>query len=146
MTNRKRLLALAGFTLVATPLAAQGDTVAGRISAYRELGAAYKNVNDQLRSGTPNAYLIQVSAREIRKVATDQYSYFPAGSTGGKSKALPTVWSKPALFKQRQDAFKAQADSFYAVTRSGDMAKIRTASAELGQTCKACHKQFRQED
>ena len=146
MKTRTKILVLAGLASIAAPLAAQADIVAGRISAYRELGAAYKNVNDQLRSGNPNAYIIQVSAREIRKVARDQYNYFPAGATGGKSKALPAIWQKPALFKQRQDAFKAEAERFYAAARAGDTSKIKAASRKLGATCKACHNQFRKED
>lgn len=144
-----RIPSLVGFIalLVASPLvAAPADVVASRIAGLRELGAAYKNVNDQLKSGTPQMFLVQLSARQIREKSRDQYGWFPAGSgpqPGIKTRAKPDIWAQPAQFKAAQDAFAAQANAFYQAAASGDAARIGTQARQLGQSCAACHRQFR---
>lgn len=139
-------LVLAG---LAGPLfAAPADQARTRIDGFRELGAAFKAVNDGLRSPAPQTMLIQMSARQIRNAATQQYTWFPAGSgpqPGVKTAAKPEIWSQAARFRQLQDAFAAQASAFQRTAGSGDVAAIRTAARSLGASCKACHDQFRNE-
>jgi cytochrome c556 len=138
---------LALLALAASPvLAAGADVVRARHEGYRELGASFKNVNDELRSGTPQIVVLQVSARQIKNVATQQYGWFPAGSgpqAGLKTKARPEIWSKGPAFKAAQDAFARQANLFSQAAATKDVAKIRVAVKSLGATCAACHKQFR---
>lgn len=139
-------LLLAG--LAAPLLAAPADQARTRIDGYRELGAAFKAVNDGLRSPAPQTMLIQMSARQIRNAATQQYNWFPAGSgpqPGVKTAAKPEIWSQAARFRQLQDTFAAQASAFQRVAGSGNVAAIRTAARSLGASCKACHDQFRNE-
>lgn len=150
LRNKTRLAVAATLTvLVAGPLAAAAaDTVTARIAAYRSLGSAFKNLNDELRSGTPQPYVIQLSAREIRNVAKAQYGWFPAGSgpkPGVKTAAKPEIWSQPAQFKAAQDAFSKQADAMMKAAQSGDVAAMRVQARQLGATCSACHRNFRVE-
>lgn len=125
--------------------AAVTDTVRARIATYRELGAAFKAVNDGLR-GELQTVMIQQSARQIRNVARQQYTLFPAGSgaqPGVKTAAKPEIWAKPAQFKLAQDAFARQAEAFGKAAASGNAALIRAEARKLGATCKACHDTFR---
>jgi cytochrome c556 len=110
--------------------------------------AAFKAVNDGLRGSTPQTVLIQMSARQIRNAATQQYSWFPSGSgpqAGIKTAAKPEIWRQGARFKQLQDNFAAQATAFQQVAGGGNAAAMRSAARSLGATCKACHDQFRTE-
>lgn len=139
---------LAALAIGAAPVLAAGasDVVRSRVEAYRELGASFKNVNDELRSAKPQAMILQLSARQIRNVANQQYNWFPAGSgpqPGVKTKALPAIWKNAAGFKGAQDAFAKQANAFYQAASTGDAAKVRVAAKSLGATCQSCHKQFR---
>lgn len=133
--------------IAATPLlAAPADTIRARISGYRELGAAFKNVNDGLRAGEPQTIMIQMSAREIRNIAQQQYGWFPAGTAsapGVRSKAKGEIWAQPARFKAAQDAFAAQAAAFQRAAASGNAAAMRTEARKLGGACKGCHDSFR---
>ncbi|MET0251451.1 MAG: cytochrome c [Novosphingobium sp.] len=143
-------VALAVVALGAGPVLAAGaaDVIRTRHDSYRELGAAFKNVNDELRTPKPQAMILQLSARQIRNVAQQQYGWFPAGSgpqSGVKTKALPAIWSNPGGFKAAQDAYAKQANAFYQTAASGDVAKVRIAAKALGATCAGCHKQFRGE-
>lgn len=149
-TLRPRALVAALAALVAAPLiAAPADIVATRVAGFREVGAAFKNINDELKSGTPQVYVIQISARQIRDYARQQQGWFPAGSgpkTGVKTAAKPEIWSQAAAFKKAQDGFTAQANAFATVAATGDAAKIRVAAKALGQSCATCHRSFRVEE
>lgn len=135
--------------LIAPPvLAAASDIVRTRITSYRELGAAFKSVNDGLR-GAPQTVLLQQAARQIRNAAKQQYTLFPAGSgpqPGVKTAAKAAIWSNPAKFKALQDGFALQADVFHKAVSSGNPAIMRAETRKLGATCKACHDQFREKE
>jgi cytochrome c556 len=141
------LIVLSG--LVAVPLAAAApDLIAVRKDGLHTLGAAFKNVNDELKSGHPQPYIMQLSARQIRDAATAQYGWFPAGSgprEGVKTNAKAEIWAEPVKFKAAQDAFNTQAQAFYKLVPSGDVAKITGQAKSLGQTCATCHKAYRVE-
>jgi cytochrome c556 len=139
--------ALAALTLVATPLvAAPADVVKSRIAGLRELGAAFKAVNDGLRSPQPQTILIQQSARQIRNAANAMPDWFPAGSgpqPGVKTAAKPEIWTQAPRFRAAQAAFAAQAARFQNATNSGNVNAIRAEARALGGTCKSCHDSFR---
>lgn len=147
-SRRSRILASLVLAGIAAPLlAAPADQVRTRIDGLRELGAAFKAVNDGLRSPTPQTMLIQISARQIRSAAQAMYGWFPAGSgpqPGIKTAAKPEIWTDPVGFRREQDAFAAQATAFQNAANSGNIGAIRTAAGNLGRTCKDCHDQFRQ--
>jgi cytochrome c556 len=132
--------------MIAAPLlAAPADVVRQRIAGLRELGAAFKNVNDSLR-GEPQLIVIRQSAREIRNAAQAQYRWFPAGTgpnPAWKTAAKPEIWAQAAQFRTAQDNFARQADAFQRAAQTGNVDAIRAAARTLGGTCKACHDQFR---
>ncbi len=143
----RRTLAALVLGIVAAPLlAAPADTVRTRIAGLRELGAAFKNVNDGLRGGQAQTIMIQQSAREIRNAAQAQYQWFPAGTGANpawKTAAKPEIWAQAARFRAAQDNFRAQADAFQRAAMSGNATAIRASARTLGASCKGCHEQFR---
>jgi cytochrome c556 len=125
------------------------DAVGARVNAYRETGAAFKTINDQLKSGTPVKIMMRTSARTISNTARDQYNWFPAGSgaeTGLKTKAKPAIWSDAAGFKAAQDRFAQEADLMSKVVETGDAAAMQKQAKALGQACAACHQKYRQQE
>jgi cytochrome c556 len=145
----KRVSLLVLLCAAATPLtAAAPDPIAVRIEGLRALGAAFKTVNDEIKSGTPQPIMLQLSARQIKAAAVAQYTWFPAGSgprPGAKTAAKPEIWAQPVQFKAAQDAFNVQAQAFAKIAGSGDLAKLTAQTKALGQTCGGCHKAFRVE-
>ncbi len=147
--TRRWTYSIAGVTLIAfgTASAAPLDTIRTRITGYRELGAAFKGINDGLR-GEPQVVLIQLSARQVINASRQQYAWFPAGTgpqPGVKSAAKPAIWAKPAPFKAAQDAFAREAQAMQRVAAGGNAAAMRAQVKKLGATCKDCHDQFRSE-
>jgi cytochrome c556 len=147
LSRRTRILASLALAGIAAPLlAAPADQVRTRVDGFRELGAAFKAVNDGLRGPSPQNVLIQLSARQIRNAAMAQYNWFPAGSgpqVGVKTAAKPEIWSQAAHFRQLQDGFATQAASFQRAATSGNADAMRAGARSLGASCKACHDQFR---
>lgn len=138
---------LALFTVAAAT--ADSDLIRPRKEGFRELGAAFKNVNDELKSGTPQVYIIQISARQIRDASRSQYTWFPAGSepkVGLKTKAKPEIWTRTDEFKTAQDKFATEATAFMSVAATGELMKMRAQAKQLGQACKGCHETFRDKD
>ncbi|MCX7283598.1 MAG: cytochrome c [Novosphingobium sp.] len=147
--NKFRILSVLAVVGLATPLlAAPADSIASRIAGYRDLGAAFKSVNDSLRAPSPDTGKLKAAAQTIRASAAHQYKWFPRGTgpeAGVKTAAKAAIWTNSAEFKKAQDAFAAKAIAFEGVAASGDEAAIRSASRVLGATCKSCHDQFREE-
>ncbi|HEX8055763.1 MAG TPA: cytochrome c [Novosphingobium sp.] len=142
-----RRAATLAFLVLATPLlAAPADTIRTRVAGLRELGAAFKAVNDGLRSNEPQTILLQQSARQIRNAANAMSGWFPRGSgpeTRLKTAAKPEIWTQAPRFQAAQNAFIAKSGEFQAAVGSGNVATMRAKARELGATCKACHDSFR---
>jgi cytochrome c556 len=121
------------------------EVIRARIAGYREMGAAFKNINDSLR-GTPQMVVIQQSARTIRNTSQAQYGWFPAGTgpaTGLKTTAKPEIWAQPAQFRAAQDQLARAAATLDAAAVSSNIDAIKAAARGLGGACKNCHDQFR---
>jgi cytochrome c556 len=147
LSPRFRILASLALAGIAAPLlAAPADQVRTRVEGLRELGAAFKAVNDGLRGPAPQTIMIQMSARQIANAARAQYNWFPAGSgpqPGVKTAAKPEIWTQAARFRQLQDGFATQVASFQRAAMSGNADAMRTGARSLGGSCKACHDEFR---
>lgn len=71
---------------------------------------------------------------------------FPEGSgEASGSEALPAVWTEPEAFKEAMDRYVSAAGAMRSAAASGDMSQVGPAINELGQSCKGCHDDFREE-
>jgi cytochrome c556 len=139
-------LVAAGAVLAMPLMAAPGDPIGARIAGYRDLGAAFKSVNDGVRRGSATPQQMQRLAGQISASARAQYGWFPAGSgprSGVKTAAMPKIWTRPSEFRAAQDAFARQAQAFQRVAASGDATALRASARQLGASCKGCHDAFR---
>ena len=69
---------------------------------------------------------------------------FPAGSdTGNPTKALPTVWSDRPGFEKAAANFAEAAEKLSVVAKSGDLDAFAAQWKVTGDTCSACHKEYR---
>jgi len=140
------LLALGGGTLAYAAAPAIVSAIKARQSNFKEIGGAFKTVNDEIKSGAPNFVLVRPAAHEIATRAASQAKYFVKGSgseSGEKTRALPAIWSDTAGFAQANANFVKAADTLDAAAQKGDLAALATARAALGATCKSCHDKFR---
>lgn len=148
------LFAVAGFSIIATSVVADQDfdaqiVIEGRQAALRDIGGAFKGINDELKKSTPSLPLIRQYARQIDDLSKQQQRWFPAG-TGPESEvetaAKPEIWQQPAQFKAGQVAFGEQVAKLVETAAGSDVAAIKAQAQSLGKTCKGCHDKFREKD
>jgi len=153
---KKRFL-VSSITLLLTlgPAVAQEDDfdpqpiIEGRQAALRDIGAAFKGINDELKKSQPTLALIRQYARQIADLTKEQKFWFPKGTgpeTEIEMQAKADIWNRPAEFKSGQDALTQQVAKLQAVTGGSDVGAIKAQTQALGRTCKSCHDKFREED
>ena len=123
--------------------------IEGRQSALRDIGAAFKGINDEFKKSSASLPLIRQYARQIDDLSRQQQRWFPAG-TGRESDietaARPEIWRQPTQFKAGQAAFREQVEKLVQVAAGDDLAAIRSQAQVLGKACKSCHDRFREKD
>lgn len=137
--------AIAACGLLSVPALAGGaDQIRARVAGFRQLGAAYKSVNDGLRAG--DLAKVRQASGQIGNTARGIYAWFPRGSAaapGVKTLAKAEIWTRGAEFRAAADAFSRQAQAFQRAAASGNLDAIRGESRKLGATCKGCHDTFK---
>lgn len=146
------------------------DVIQNRIGNFRDIGSAYKNIRDELKSGRPDIGKIHASAKTIAGYAPHVVSWFPKGSepspeppqswlewirswfatsddagTDGAlvSHAKSEIWSNPKLFRADAAKFAAQASVLDRIAQGGNIAATAGEYRRLGETCSSCHTVFR---
>lgn len=148
-------IALTIVALVATSVAAQEEdidarvVIEGRQSSLRDIGEAFKGINDELKKSSPALPKIREHARLIDELSKHQNKWFPAG-TGQDADVINAakdeIWEDPAEFEAGQVAMSAEAAKLAKVAAGNDVGAIKKQARALGSTCKACHDRFREED
>lgn len=70
---------------------------------------------------------------------------FPKGSDFGETEALDAVWTKPDDFAKRAKDAQAKAVAFEKAVAANDTKSYAAKLKDLGDSCKACHKDYRKE-
>lgn len=142
--------ALAIGAAVVLPVAAQqsgGNFAAARQANYKEIGGAFKTINDELRSGSPDMNSLRPAAKDIAQRAAISVKQFPKGSgprPGVRTRAKAVIWKNFADFSKTQTEMVAAANALNAAAGSRDVAAMRAARDRLGATCKSCHDKYRE--
>lgn len=140
-------LAAALAALVATAvIAAPADTIRMRQGNYKQIGAAMKGINEQLRSATPSLPALRAGSRTILGFAPQVLRWFPRGTgpeAGVRTRARPEIWTDPAGFRRAGAGLLVAARNFDAAARGGDLAAIRAAAPQLAHACSTCHDDYR---
>ena len=136
-----------GAVVAADTGGAAQDVIKVRQKGFKDLGAAFKIIRDELKGDSPDSAKIATAAAVIRKTAQDIPGWFPPGSgpqPGVKTDARGEIWSDAKGFDATRAAFirEAQRDA----GRFSDPASRSSWSdvtKSLGQGCKDCHDTYR---
>lgn len=85
-------------------------------------------------------------AKAIAAMAKDIPGLFPKDSDFGDTNALESVWKKRADFEKAANNARAKAEAFAKAAAGNDPKAASAAFKDLGEACKACHKDFRKEE
>jgi len=87
---------------------------------------------------------LAMHADALAALNADISSLFPEGSDFGETRAKEEIWSDRAAFDKAAGDAKTATAAFAAAVAAGDKEKIGAAYRNVGESCKTCHKQFRE--
>ena len=120
------------------------DAVQQRIGMFKSSGANIKKLRKLVRSGDISASIELVDFHI--KWSEDMHLLFPAGSeasTSNGSDASSDIWRDSTGFKKRVDQYNLSAKELREALKSKNISLINENFEGLVESCKSCHKQFR---
>ena len=145
------LSALISLTLLSAPALADDaeKTVAYRKAVYSSIGAHMKASSMIIKGEVAREAELAGHAASFVAMSKLVSGLFPEGTGPAavpSTHALPSVWEKPDLFKQKAADFEKAAEAFEAAAKGTDQAAKRAAFMELGKTCGGCHDDFKADE
>lgn len=139
------VLALTAGGAVAATVA---ETIAARQAGYKQMGAAFKGLNDELKAGSPDKAKLAAFAKTMNTQARLVPGWFPKGSgpeAGVKTKAKAQIWLESAKFATLSKNLQTETAKLQTAAASGDLDALRAQVRATGGACKACHDSYRAE-
>lgn len=151
----KRLFASTAAGLLTLSLASLGiaanlspeEQIKTRQAGYAFMGWNMQRIKANLE-GEYNAEQVKAAANVIAAIANSGMgALFGPGTDKDigsvKTRAKPELFQNPEDVGQIARNFIAKADALAEAAATGDQAAVKTAFAELGEACKACHTKYR---
>jgi len=142
------ILVMAASVLTAAAATRRADAdqlIAARQAGFKLQGAAFggmKGVIDAKGDVKTQAFAAGAIAAWARALP----GLFPAGSDGGTTKALPTVWSDRAGFEKAAATLATEAAKLADLAKAGDQPGFATQWGVVRNACSACHDKYRVAD
>ena len=143
------VLALAGIA-AALPAAAQfakpEDAVKYRKAAFTGMAAHFGRVGAMVQGKVPfDAAAAQANIETATMMSKLPFTAFGPGTDVGDTRAKPNVWSDNAKFVAAATKMTDEMAKLNTAAKSGNLDQIKAAFGPVGQSCKACHDDFRKE-
>ena len=138
------LLSLMLFGCGPQPDTHPGQPVTKRKMIFHDMLRAFEPMGLVIRgreSYDRNKFLKNAVALEA--LSKQPWSYFTPESYYQPTRAKPTVWQRPAEFKEKQQKLLLAVAELTRVSQSGRLEMIRPAYDDVVHSCMACHDQFR---
>jgi cytochrome c556 len=140
------------FLITATLLAGCGDVedtrpgqpVKHRQVAFKEIVKTFEPMGVMLRKGDYNADKFLPMAEALLAKRDGPWEHFGPDTNYPPTKATPEVWKQPEEFEKDKKAFIAATDGLLAAAHSKDKAQVEKAYDAVHDSCKTCHKQFKE--
>lgn len=118
------------------------DAIKYRQSAFALMSAHMGRLSAVVKGEVPyNKEDVARNAAIISTLSSLPWQAFGPGTEGGK--AEPAIWKENAKFKSAADRMQAAVAELNTAAQSGNPENLKKALGATGQTCKACHDDFR---
>lgn len=136
--------------ILSTPAMAQfqkpEDAIKYRKASFTVMAAHFGRIGAMANNRVPfDAKVAADNAAIVETMSKLPWAGFGAGTDKGDTRALPAIWTEQAKFKDNADKMQAEVAKLSAAAKTGNLDAIKTAFGAAGQTCKACHDDFRKE-
>lgn len=137
-------------TALATPAMAQfkntEDAVKYRKAALTVMGNHFARLGAMTSGKAPfDAKVAAENAAVVETMSKLPWAGFVPGSDKGDTRALPEIWTEAADFKAASEKMQAEVVKLSAAAKTGNLDAVKTAFGAAGQTCKACHDNYRKD-
>lgn len=131
--------------LACTAVAQDKDSVMKmREQTMKTMGGAMQATAKFVKNEGGTADDVKAAAARLTEASSkDIATLFPAGTTGGESRAKPEIWSNWDAFAKQWADLKPAAAKLTQAAATGDRQQIAAAMGGVGKACSACHDQFR---
>jgi cytochrome c556 len=144
------LSALVLTALVSAPFAARAqfakaeDAVKYRKSAFTVMSTHFGRIGAIVKGEKPyDKAAVESDAAIVEVMSKLPWLAFAPGSDTSDSKAKPEIWKEQDKFKAAAEKMQSEVSKLNAAAKSGDLNQIKTAFGAAGQSCKACHDNYR---
>lgn len=120
-----------------------------RIRNFKDIGAAFKAVNDELKAGRVESTTVKYSIKSISRMTASMYQWFPEGSgleSGLKTRAKSSIWNNADDFNSVRSNFEQSIIALLAASEAGDETMIKTNFYKAAIGCKTCHELYREKE
>lgn len=146
----KTLALAATLAALASPAMAQfqkpEDAVKYRKAAFTVMGTHFSRIGAMANGRVPfDAVVAAENAAIVQAMSKLPYTAFGPGTDKGDTRALPAIWTEQAKFNDAAQKMQEEVTKLSAAVKTGNLDSVKTAFGAAGQSCKACHDNYRKE-
>ena len=138
--------------LIAVPFSAQAqfakveDAVKYRKSAFTVMATHFSRVGAVVKGEKPyDKAAVESDVAIVEMMSKLPWHALTPGSNTSDSRAKPEIWKEQDKFKAGADKLQAEVGKLSIAAKSGDLNAIKSAFGGVGQSCKACHDNYRKD-
>jgi cytochrome c556 len=92
-----------------------------------------------------DAKVAEDNAAIVQTMSKLPFAGFGPGTDKGETRALPAIWTEQAKFNAAAEKMQGDVVKLAAAAKTGNLDSVKTAFGAAGQSCKACHDDFRKD-
>lgn len=136
--------------VLSTPAMAQfqkpEDAIKYRKASFTVMAAHFGRIGAMANGRVPfDAKVAAENAAIVETMSKLPWAAFGPGTDKGDTRALPDIWKEQDAFKAGADKMQAEIGKLVAATKTGNLDSVKAAFGAAGQSCKACHDDFRKD-
>ena len=122
------------------------DAIKYRKAAFTVMGAHFGRIGAMASGRAPfDAAAAAANADIVSTMSRLPYAGFIEGTASGETRAKPEIWTERAKFDAAANKMQEEVGKLNLAAKSGNLDQIKVAFGAAGQSCKACHDNYRKE-
>jgi len=122
------------------------DAIKYRKAAFTVMGAHFGRIGAMASGRVPfDAAAVAANADIVATLSKLPYAGFTEGTASGETRAKPEIWTERVKFDAAAAKMQEEVGKLNVAAKSGNLDQIKLAFGAAGQSCKACHDNYRKE-
>ena len=122
------------------------DAIKYRKAAFTVMGAHFGRIGAMASGKAPfDAAAAAANADIVATMSMLPYAGFIEGTASGDTRAKPEIWTERAKFDAAANKMQDEVSKLNVAAKSGNLDQIKVAFGAAGQSCKACHDNYRKD-